>query len=635
MKKKSENKILSVVDRREKNPWVWVPTLYFAEGIPYVVVMMVSVIMYKRMGISNTEIALYTSWLYLPWVIKPLWSPVVDILKTKRFWIVLMQLLIGAGLGGVALTIPASNFFKFTMAFFWLLAFGSATQDIAIDGFYMLGLSKHQQAWFVGIRSTFYRLAMISGQGLLIILAGYLESISGLPTKTVNVFSNPAIQNTAYLTPAAISVSPQDGNLRLIITPAELEISPKPRKKSEVDSIVAFANIWNKKNSFYSVGFEKQTPAKISDEPGWWNRILVKNLETFLKKHFVPDEKATSRDELTGNVGVLYIYLSNIPPSGKDVVVNFGRESGDNSIKLLAGAHFIINDKNWNQPFMAVIQLDPKLQSKSKAIFRARAGNIPLAWSITFFVLAGLFVVFFLYHKNLLPHPASDAATVTHNSTNLISEFAKTFVLFFQRKNITAILAFLLLYRFAEAQLVKLYAPFLLDAQEVGGLALTTGQVGFVYGTVGILFLTIGGLLGGFVAARNGLKYWLWWMVLAINLPDGVYVYLSHVQPDNYWLINLSVAVEQFGYGFGFTAYMLYMIYVSEGDHKTAHFAICTGFMALGMMIPGMFSGWLQEIIGYENFFVWVMISVIPAFIATKLIPLDSEFGKKMDENET
>ena len=186
-----------------------------------------------------------------------------------------------------------------------------------------------------------------------------------------------------------------------------------------------------------------------------------------------------------------------------------------------------------------------------------------------------------------------------------------------------------MLYRFAEAQLVKLAGPFLLDAREIGGLTLTTGEFGFVYGTVGIIFLTLGGLLGGFLAARNGLKYWLWWMLLAINLPDAVYVYLSYTQPDNYWIINLMVALEQFGYGFGFTAFMLYMIYVSEGEHKTAHFAICTGFMALGMMIPGMFSGWLQEIIGYPHFFLWIMISTIPAFIVTWLIPVDPEFGKK------
>lgn len=624
---------MSSAPKRKSNPWRWVPTLYFVEGLPYVVVMTVSVILYKRLGISNTEIALYTSWLYLPWVIKPLWSPVVDIFKTKRFWIVVMQLIIGAGLGGVAFTIPVSNFFKFTLAFFWLLAFSSATQDIAIDGFYMLGLSKHQQAWFVGVRSTFYRLAMISGQGLLIILAGYFESISGLPTKTVAIVANPSVQNTESLHPDSIDVSPLDGNTRIITYPSVLEIGTIPRTRTEADSVIHLAKEWNQNRGFYAEEFAGQAGANASsDEHSWWDKLVVQKLESFLKQKFGPVEQRSNKVNLAGNLGILYFSLSSKPPAGKDVVVNFGREAGDNSIKLIEGSHFVFNQDNWNKPFMAVIQLDPKLQTKSKAVFRARAGNIPLAWSITFFLLASLFVLFFLYHKGILPHPGSDAAAIPDNSRSLFGEFFKTFVLFFKKDNIGSILAFLLLYRFAEAQLVKLAAPFLLDAQEVGGLALTTGQVGFVYGTAGILFLTLGGLLGGFVAARSGLKYWLWWMVLAMNLPDAVYVYLSLTLPDNYWLINLCVAIEQFGYGFGFTAYMLYMIYVSEGEHKTAHFAICTGFMALGMMIPGMFSGWLQELIGYKHFFVWVMLATFPALMVSKLIPIDPEFGKKTAE---
>ncbi|MFQ5639136.1 MAG: MFS transporter [bacterium] len=619
--------------KKEPNPWLWVPSLYFAEGLPYVVVMMVSVIMYKRLGISNTEIALYTSWLYLPWVIKPLWSPLVDIFKTKRLWIVVMQLIIGAGLGGVALSIPAPNFFKFTLAFFWLLAFSSATHDIAIDGFYMLGLSKHKQAWFVGVRSTFYRFAMISGQGLLIILAGYVESVTGLPTESINVSTNPTIENIEYLHPDSIDVSVSEGEIRLVTYPSELEIGAFKRPQTEVDSTIHFAKEWNQKSGFYTP--REITPGRTEqpDEPTWWDKFVVRPLEAFFKKHFGPDEPAVAQDDLAGNVGIIFFHLSNKPQPGKDIVVNFGRESGDSSIKLVEGGHFIFNEDNWNTPFMAVIQLDPKLRTQSKAVFRARAGNIPLAWSITFFFLAGLFILFFFYHKARLPHPTSDVSAAAQTSKSPYAEFFKTFGSFFQKKQIAPILAFLLLYRFAEAQLAKLAPPFLLDAQEVGGLALTTGQVGFVYGTVGILFLTLGGLVGGFFAARNGLKYWLWWMVVAMNLPDLVYVYLSYTLPDNQWLINASVAIEQFGYGFGFTAYMLYMIYVSEGEHKTAHFAICTGFMALGMMIPGMFSGWLQELIGYEHFFVWVMLSTIPALIVPKFIPLNSEFGKKTGEN--
>ena len=436
--------------RRRESPWVWIPSLYFASGLPYVVVMTVSVIMYKRLGLSNTDIALYTSWLYLPWVIKPFWSPLVDILKTKRSWIIAMQLLIGAGLGGVALTLPTDDFFRNSMAFLWLLAFSSATHDIAADGFYMLGLSKHDQTWFVGIRSTFYRLAMIAGQGLLIILAGSLES--------------------------------------------------------------AF-------------------------------------------------------------------------------------QSGDAATVLSAGS--------------------------------VSESGIALAWAVTFYIMAGMFVLFFAWHRFVLPRPGKDVPTIHETYADIVRDFLQTFAAFFKKPKIGLILAFLLLFRFSEAQLVKIAAPFMLDSAEVGGLALSTGQVGFAYGTIGVLMLTLGGLLGGFLAARHGLKHWLLWMVISINLPNAVYVFLSITLPDKLLIINLAIGLEQFGYGFGFAAYMLYMLYVSNGAHQTAHYAICTGFMALGMMIPGMFSGWLQELMGYQYFFIWVLVATVPSFIVTLLIPLDRSFGKK------
>jgi PAT family beta-lactamase induction signal transducer AmpG len=417
-----------------RNPWVWIPTLYFGQGIPYVVVMTMSVIFYKRLGVSNTEIALYTSWLYLPWVIKPLWSPVVELLGTKRQWIVVMQLLVGAALGCVALTLPGPAFFKATLALFWLMAFASATHDIAADGFYMLALSKHDQAWFVGVRSTFYRLAMIAGQGLLIMLAGALET---------------------------------------------------------------------------------------------------------------------------------------------------------------------------------------------------RTGDVRLAWTLTFCALGGLFVLFFVYHGFMLPRPAADTAPTPGARRHPLAEFVGTFAAFFRKPLVLRSLAFLLLYRFAEAQLVKIASLFLLESREKGGLGLSTAEVGFVYGTVGVVALTLGGLLGGFCAARHGLKFWLPWMVAAINVPNLVYVYLAYAVPDSFVIVNACVAIEQFGYGFGFAAYMIYMLYVAQGEHQTAHYALCTGFMALGMMIPGMFTGWLQETIGYQNFFVWVMIATIPGFIVTAVIRPDPEFGKK------
>jgi len=417
-----------------RNPWAWIPTLYFAEGLPYIIVMTVSVIMYKRLDISNTDIALYTSWLYLPWVIKPLWSPVVDILRTKRFWIVSMQLVVGASLAGVAFTLPADRFFQYTLAFFWLLAFSSATHDIAADGFYMLGLSKHHQAFFVGIRNTFYRIAMLTGQGLIVILAGQMETITG---------------------------------------------------------------------------------------------------------------------------------------------------------------------------------------------------TIKLAWSITLFILGGLFVLFFIWHSLILPHPDKDVKRTAGSVTKVFKDFIATFVSFFRKDGIGLSLVFILIFRLGEAQLVKLAPPFLLDPTEEGGLGLTTSIYGLTYGTAGPVALTLGGILGGIVISRNGLKKWMLPMVFAMNLPNLVYVFLSFVQPQSLGIITASIFVEQFGYGFGFTAFMLYLIYISEGEHKTAHYALCTGFMALGMMLPGMVSGWIQEQIGYNHFFIWVMISTIPGFIIINYLKYDPKFGTK------
>lgn len=617
----------------DRNPWSWVPTLYYAQGIPYVIVMFVTIVMYRRLGVSNTEIALYTSWLYLPWVIKPLWSPVVDLLKTKRYWIILTQLFVGAGLGCVALTIPLPDFFRITLAIFWLMAFASATHDIAADGFYMLSLSKHKQAWFVGVRSTFYRLAMITGQGLLIIIAGTIESKTGLDDIDITVITRPGIGEEALQSPDDIRVSPREGELRVIALPADLELSTRTRTQAEVDSVIHFAREWNIRHGFNPVDekADDDVSAVPADEPGWWNKHITQSIEGFLRRHFAPREKHEFDPDVAGNIGIVFFHLSNEPDDG-EIVLTFGRVRGDHSISLVEGERMVFTKDNWDVPAMAVVQLDPQLDFATSAAFQVRSGNIPLAWSITFFFLAGLFVVFFLYHKFILPYPTTDKPAADSSSRGISKEFFRTFALFFKKKGIGIAIAFLLLYRFAEAQLVRLASPFLLDPQEIGGLALTTGQVGFVYGTIGLISLSLGGILGGILAARNGLRYWLWPMVMAITLPNIVFVFLAYNLPDNLLTINMAVAVEQFGYGFGFTAYMLYMIYISEGEHKTAHYAICTGFMALGMMVPGMFSGWLQEIIGYQHFFVWVVIATIPTFIAASFIRIDPEFGKKKTE---
>lgn len=418
--------------RAQPSAWAWIPTLYFGQAIPIVAAMTLSVIMYKKLDISNTDIALYTSWLYLPWVIKPFWSPLVDMFRTKRFWIVSLQLLIGASLAMVALTIPAPHFFQMTLAVFWLMAFSSATHDIAADGFYMMALNQPQQAAFVGVRSAFYRVATITSQGALVWIAGW---------------------------------------------------------------------------------FEKTT------------------------------------------------------------------------------------------------------------------GSVVQAWSIVFWVLCAMFVLLGTYHRFVLPRPAEDVTRAPQG--NPWNAYVSVFTEFLAKKEIGRILAFLLLYRFGEAQLLKLAAPFLLDGPDRGGLGLSTQEVGIVYGTIGVICLTAGGLLGGYAISKGGLKRWLWPMALALNVPHLVYVYLSFALPTNLWLIGVAVGVEQLGYGFGFAGYLLYMMMICEGPNKTAHYAICTGFMALGMMLPGMLSGWIQAQLGYAHFFVWICLAAGPALLATAMVRVAPEFGRK------
>ena len=423
---------------KQRNPWSWIPTLYFAEGLPYVAVMTISLVLYKQLGLSNTEITFYTSWLYLPWVIKPLWSPFIDVVKTKRWWITAMQLLIGAAFGGVAFTIPSSFWLQGTLFFFWVMAFSSATHDIAADGFYMLGLDQHQQAWFVGIRSTFYRLATIFGQGILVMIAGNLQ-------------------------------------------------------------------------------------------------VMFRN-------------------------------------------------------------------------------------------------NIRYSWSLMFYGVAGLFIALWLYHSYILPKPSEDKGMERFNGRQLMSELKHTIVTFFTKmptREVVIAILFMLLYRMPEGLLVKVSSLFLIDSHGAGGLGLSPQEYGLVQGTVGIIGLTLGGILGGMVAGRDGLKRWLWPMVCAITIPDLVYVYMSYAMPSNLLVVNICVFFEQFGYGFGFTAYMLYLIYYSQGEYKTSHYALCTALMALSMMIPGLFAGALQEAVGYRMFFIIVMIFCIVTFIVSRLVKIDPEFGKK------
>ena len=615
---------------QKRSPWAWIPSLYLAQGLPYVAVMTISVIMYKRMGISNADIALYTSWLYLPWVIKPLWSPFVDLLKTKRWWIVTMQLLVGAGFAGIAFTIPLPFYFQATLAFFWLLAFSSATHDIAADGFYMLALDSNRQAMYVGIRSTFYRIATVLGQGVLIILAGFLETTSGAAPLKIHIEASPEYVQNTLLIPQMPDISQQAGNIAFFADKNVINIGTQGIDKDSLKSFMQKITVLNEKNGFI---LNENKDLKISQQDiGWWTKHVSQPLGRWIKTNFGEDSNNGIHpldSNKNGNIGVLAVRLSGKPDAGKEMILNTSLNNGDKSISLLHGERLVFNEKNWDKPAYMIFQADPKLISFTKAEYRGLSGNIPFAWSITFFVLAGLFILFSFYHRFALPKPVSDAPSANAKANDIFKEFGVTFVSFFKKPYLFSALFFMLTYRFSEAQLVKLINPFLLDPLEKGGLGLSTGTAGFVYGTVGILGLTAGGIIGGIIASRGGLKKWLWPMTLSLLLPTVFYLFLSYSQTNNLLWINLCVMVEQFGYGFGFTAFMLYLMYFSEGRNKTAHYAICTGFMALGMMLPGMFAGWLQELLGYNHFFIWLLICSIIPVVAVSFLKIDPEFGKK------
>ena len=593
---------------KKRNPWAWIPTLYMAEALPYVAVMTISTIMYKRLGISNTDIALYTGWLYLPWVIKPFWSPFVDLMKTKRWWTIAMQFIIAIGFACIAFSLPTSLFFQLTLAAFWLVAFTSATHDIAADGYYMHALNDHEQSLYVGIRSTFYRIATVAGQGLLVIFAGLIEMNSGLE-------------------PALLQVKANDHQIE-IKTISTVEDNAPCFYFTPVDSESPSASYIKEKNE--ANGFvekEEEQPIVEEEVPGWLDEKLALFTE-WIRENFgeAPREAST----LTARQQMVGVTLSEQPKDNEPVVLNMAFKSGDQSISLDAkSTRFEFTKDNWNKQALMLISVDPKLKDESTATFEGLSGNIPFAWLLVFVVLSALFFVAALYHQFILPKPQSDHPAKGVSAGTIVREFIETFRTFFTKKNALVAILFMLLYRLPEAQLVKLINPFMLDPVDKGGLGLTTGEVGIVYGTVGIIGLTIGGILGGIAAAQGGLKKWLWPMVCAITLPDLVYVYLSYAQPDSLGIINVCIFIEQFGYGFGFTAYMLYLIYFSEGEHKTAHYAMCTGFMALGMMLPGMMAGWLQETIGYRHFFIWAMICCLATFAVCAFLKIDPSFGKK------
>ncbi len=429
-----------VTKKNSRSPWAWIPTLYFAEGLPNVIVTALSVVMYMQLGLTDAEVGLYTGWLALPWVIKPLWSPFIDLLKTKRWWVLTMQALIGAALAGIAFSLPTAFWFQATMCFFFLIAFCSATHDISADGFYMIELDEHTQTKFVGLRNTFYRLAIIFVNGFLVMLAGVLQ-------------------------------------------------------------------------------------------------VLFRN-------------------------------------------------------------------------------------------------QIRFSWALIFYGLAGIFIGLWLYHSRFMPRPKEDMQTdrtvgeVAHELKNMF----RTFFVKFGLGETVCVMLFLLLYRFPEALLNTMTKTFILRPNSQGGLGLSPQEYGFANGTVGLIGLLLGGILGGILVSRDGMKKWLWPLVCAITLPDVVYIYLSYSLNSNLIVVSSCLFVEQLGYGLGFTVLTLYMLFYSQGKFKTSHYSICTGISYLGLMLPGMVSGYLKDMVGYRMFFIIVMACCAITFLVTAFLKIDPNFGKKEKE---
>ena len=441
-----------------RNPWAWIPSLYYAQGIPFIFINMVTMVLFTQLGMSKADATLYTGWLYLPWVIKPFWGPIVDVLKTKRWWTVMMQLCVAIGLGAIAFTLPLPKAdaiaeglpvtsFMLCLFFYFITAFCSATHDIASDGFYMLALDTNQQSMFVGIRSTFYRCASVFGQGGLVMIAGALQNATG--------------------------------------------------------------------------------------------------------------------------------------------------------------------DVAWG-------------------------------WKCTVIGLSVFFFLVFLWHAFILPYPAADKPVGGEGKKSvgdIVRGFIDSFGTFFKKPYVVLAILFMLLYRLPEAQVVKLCQVFLLAPVDEGGLGMSQMEVGFAYGVLAIVGLTIGGIIGGIVAANGGLRKWIWPMALATSLNCVAYIILSQLQPDYATMAGkiitwCCIILEQFAYGFGFTAFMLFMMYFAEGPYKTSHYAICTAFMALGMMLPGMAAGWIMEdLLGnsYQNFFFWVLGCNLATWLVTALVRphIDPKYGAK------
>lgn len=553
-------------DIRRRSPWLWVPSLYFAEGIPYMIVNTVSILIFKQLGMSNAMLAFFTSFLMFPWVIKPLWTPLLDMYWLKKRWIMLTQFTMGICFAVAAFVMPLTFATQLLLLIFMLLAFFSATHDAAADGFYILGLEQDQQAFFTGVRSTFYRISMIAAQGGVVLLAGIVQESTGLQP------------------------------LQFELTRAQYE-SFEPMQFANDDIVIEL----------------ERGRGNIHKSASECEFALTSYNES-------PSEARLDAVNAPGNALLVKVFLKH-KLSGSEQRQLALVHSGSKSFGLSYADRLVFTAENQHMPQLAIITPAGIADDVSPAVFKVQSGNFILAWSVALGAVALLYLLLPVYHAFALPAEERYSGRI-NSAKEFYREFGSAFVTFLTKKGIVSALLFILFYRFAEAQLLKLGTAFLIDYPEYGGLGLSNSSYGVIYGIFGVISLTAGGILGGWALSKQGLRFWMLPMALALNLPDAVYVYLATVLPDDLLPVTLSIIVEQFGYGFGFASYMLFMIFVAEdsGKYATSHYAIMTGLMAVGIMIPGSFSGIIYSEgcdDSYPKFFWWVMCATLVSFVVT------------------
>lgn len=694
---------------RRISPWAWVPSVNFLQGMQYILVTQMFIVVFYTMGIPNGTAIFWLGLLGLPWTIKPLWGPLVDRYWTKRNWTTTMQLLVGAALLGAAATVVLPDapiaglptFFVATLLVLFVVAFASATHDIACDGYYMIALREKQQAFFVGIRSTAFRVGWIFTLGPLVALADYAQEKTGPSPEYFQVGAVTAADESLALLPE-LPPATSDGNQRILFfvaEPAEAETGGDDGATEAVESAPAEAPppVYSEARAVdVARGGSGSMFVRLAADPG-----ADKTLTVVLKQ---------IEPGLAGDVPFLEFAASFFRP--KKLI---------GEVKADPTAVRFTSD-NWNKPQEIKITVDKKLDQPAAAVFKVTGGNVALGWAVVLLAAGGLYFVLAIYHRFRMPIARGDAvetanrppfhvpalavaATILvpfllgYTAFRVMMQFQSTvgphlfgaalsaadavpkdkklydflyklvaiaipsgigfalffvpvlkdytrsffrkmsdvsrigfvdvFTTFFSKPRIGVVISFLLLYRLGEIPLSSLKTPFLLATRENGGIDMTLSEFAFTNSFIYVIALILGGLLSGWLISSFGLKRIIWILVAFMHLPNTGYVFLAHYQPENLVLTNAIIAFESFGYGVGLSAFLMVMILSAQGPYKTAHYALCTGFMALGVMIPQMPSGYIQEVLGYEKFFIMACLLVIPSCFLIPFLPIDTKFGRK------